>query len=402
MEPNTQSLRESPTQPKGFVDSFRNAVRGWRNSTQTMTPLDAIRELSDKVNEYFQNDKIDADFYWLDRINRLLWVLTSKGDILLQRNEDLQKVLRIWEIVSSIYQSCKYPPRRALDFARNDPRKENLEEEELLLQISGRCRVLVELYVKVHNSDKKIKDLLNKLTEAQEKYQSADDRISELNAQLKGTLEEEERLSEKLRNNNVNSLRNEFAQKFEELQKHYVEKLTGLEEANKQLHQRELALKSENGLLKQENRSLQERISQMSIKIWSLEAEIEELKQKKAKPEDVVILQENDERKMGEMKELIKVLRTENANLNKEINFLREEMGDVVAHREATLNLRTKILTEHADETEALETAQGQIKDIKKAVEEAYQSFQTTQNHPLNYSEALSMLLTKLDMILNK
>lgn len=375
-------IRTSPTQSRGFFSSLTDAYQAYRGSTQKMNPEQAIHELAERMGDVFEKG-VQPNFDWLNRVNRLLWVLTSNRVVVLKQEEEQQNILRIMETAVSIHQDYGFKKvKKPQEYADHDPRKANLSFEDILVQIHGRCKVIEEAFIQFQTSEGTIQDLKN---------------------QLRETEQEERRLIEKLKlsKEDADHLKKYFQQKMEEVKQKIEDENERIQAGNRVLHEKNLRLKSDNALLIAENKRLQDNSRQMSNRIGDLEEEVERQKQFIGNTQvevkgPIEPIQERDS------SEQIKELKLENQKLSEEVQFLNSERNEVLVQYERFVNLKRTLLEETNLNTEALEEANRKLQEITQAWKEANRVFMTDSDINMNQFIALNKFLNEVELILKK
>ena len=363
-------VRSSPTPNTSLYSSFVSACQAWRGSTQKMTPAEAIQELGAKAAEIFA-EGFYPSFEWLDRVNRLLWVLTSKGDVLLENDIEREYILRIMETAFSIHEEKKYKKQNPLDFARNNPRGK-ISLEEMLLQIHGRCKLLEELYIN---------------------HQTSGGRIRDLTKQLRENAEEEKKLIEKLKlsKNDAEAMKSFYQQKLDEFIKRSTEENEKIQAQNRLLNEKMINLKSENIALIQENK----RLEGLSFQVKDLEEELEKQKELKvtSQPSEIIV-EVSSER---DNTEVVKELKLENQRLMKEMQLLLAERNEVLEQNERFLNLKQHLLENKEDE--GFKIASNKLREISEALKQTSAAY-FLADKPESQNYLLLKFLEKVELIL--
>jgi hypothetical protein len=368
------SLRTSPSYSEGFISSSASAIKAFFNSSQKMTPKEALAKLAQSAKAVYIGEEAPV-FNWLDRVNRLLSVLTTEGIFVTENEDDRNCILYILDITLTLYNDSGFKRKGPLTHEKEDPRI-NITYEKILLQIQDRCKALEISYIKSNCSDQRIK---------------------ELNDQLKGTTEEEKRLIEKLRTSETMGgvIREEYEKKIAGIYEEFTHEFSKIQAEKEDLKS---AFKTENDLLKRENTSHQQRNHHLSSRVEMLERELEALNKKNNLSEtiEVQIEYEADQKKQ---KEQIRELKQENSKLTQEVKELYLERSDVLNERESIMKRAQELREKHIHDFESTNTKI--ISDVTIAAKAADASFKANAD-PLAHSEALDKLLGTIDRLINK
>lgn len=376
---HSHALRVSPVpEPKGFLSKISDAYKAFLGSPEKMNPKEVFDILDKKTKALYLEEEIPV-FEWFDFVNQLLWVLTSGSIVLLDQEKDRLNILYIFETAASIYDDLNYEKRDCLKYLKHDPKKEGILFGELLLQVQARCKALENAYIKFH---------------------TADGRIRDLTLQLQGTTEEEKRLLDRLKRTGAaaSSLAENYQKQLREIQSQYSQELETIRSQNMQLKETLNALKSENSLLKNENRSHQERCAQLSFRVRDLEEEVEAQKQKRQTPERVELPHEVEREVNKNQIETIRHFKKENEELRTEIAYLNQERNEVLAQKE--LMIKHKMEIQAKQEKDQKGQAAEILAEIGVAYKDADRAYKSSCGNAIANSEAFNTLLERLEKIL--
>lgn len=343
MMPNKDShaIRSNPRYYDGVSAGVQRVSLAWRGSSQLMRQEVAIEKINACAEELFSSE-FKVSIEWLNGVNRLLWVLTSGSVARLDSNSH-QRLSRIWEAVKEVYQMKDYSGANPCLFAQEDPQKEDLSLEELLLQIQGRCQLLDDLFQTCSNFENSlatIEELKRKLQESigdesnfRDQLEKAREVVTELKKVLLVTQEKEKKLLKELSNSRdyYRCLQEMNQEKNEQLLNEQLRMLAEKQSEVNTLNAVIKLLRSERDRVKAEKHEEEKRFARLQDYAEELKEKVEYLTMKlaavrqneKVKEVEVVVGKDQSER--------ITLLEKENARLKEKVKFFEEERVEALA-----------------------------------------------------------------------
>lgn len=335
-----QPLRESPNNNSGIVTGLKRGFLAFKNSTQVMTPTDAITELN-KTN-------FSPYFEWFDRVNKLLSILT-KVEIVIDA-ETNQKIGGFERLCYEWYRKQRrYPEIDFINYAHGDPREEKMDDWDVLTQLIGRCRLLQEIRLKSLEEEARLK---------------------EVQKQLRATHDEEVRLNQKLTQTSKEKGRIQEALIFE---------IERLKETVVLLNKRIELVNEEKSRVQHESKSLRDEIGSLNYQLKEAKWKIEDLEEALEKtklieiPVETPVVTEVEKHENVNNKDLISLLH----KLEEDNRVLLEEREELLS---INSNLQDRLRkNEEGKETQALALHESQTKLLEinsqlQRVKKAYQS----------------------------